>query len=152
MMRRPLARALVSLVAALLALAVEGRPQAAARDAGGYRVIVNPKNPIREVDRAFLARAFLRRTRQWDDDVPIRPVDLPADSRARRRFSEEILGRSVTAVRGYWQQAIFSGRDVPPPELASDEAVVAYVARYAGAVGYVSSDTDLTGVKAIGVR
>jgi len=49
----------------------------------------------------------------------------------------------VEAVRRYWQQCIFSGRSVPPPELDSDEAIVRYVAKYRGAVGYVSADAKL---------
>ncbi len=68
----------------------------------------------------------------------IRPADLVPGSPARRKFTEEILKRSVEAVRGYWQQRIFSGRDVPPPEVETDEEVVKYVLKYTGAVGYVS--------------
>ena len=61
----------------------------------------------------------------------------------RRIFSERVLKRSVAAVRNYWQQRIFSGRDVPPPEVEGDEAVVAYVAEHPGAVGYVSLGAKL---------
>jgi hypothetical protein len=53
------------------------------------------------------------------------------------------LKRTVAAVRSYWQQRIFSGRDVPPPELDSDASVIAYVERTPGAVGYVSGDAKL---------
>jgi hypothetical protein len=70
----------------------------------------------------------------------------------RKRFSEAVLKRSVGAVRSYWQQRIFSGRDVPPPEVDSDEAVMAYVARYPGAIGYVSGTTKLVGVKELALR
>ena len=47
---------------------------------------------------------------------PIRPVDLRPNAATRRLFSERMLRRSVAAVRSYWQQRIFSGRGVPPPE------------------------------------
>jgi hypothetical protein len=58
----------------------------------------------------------------------------------------------VGAVRSYWQQRIFSGRDVPPPELDSDEAVVAFVARSPGGIGYVSAATKLSGVRELALR
>jgi len=58
------------------------------------------------------------------------PVDLRSDSSVRRKFSESVLKRSVAAIRSYWQQRIFSGREVPPPELDSDAAVLRYVAKY----------------------
>ena len=82
----------------------------------------------------------------------IRPVDLRVDSALRRVFSERVLKRPILAVKNYWQQRIFSGRDVPPPELATEEAVIEYVGRNRGAVGYVSSTAKLTGVKVVPIR
>jgi hypothetical protein len=59
----------------------------------------------------------------------------------------------VGAVRAFWQQQIFSGRDVPPPELASDKEVMEFVKQHAGAVGYMSPTTPLgAGVKSIQVE
>jgi hypothetical protein len=55
-------------------------------------------------------------------------------------------------VRAYWQQRIFSGRDVPPPELDSDQQVVDYVMKYPGAIGYVSGAADLKGARAVQIR
>jgi hypothetical protein len=82
----------------------------------------------------------------------IRPVDLAANSVVRRKFTEDVLNRSVEAVKGYWQQRIFSGRDVPPPELDTDEDVIAYVLKYEGAIGYVSGSASLRGTKVLAVR
>jgi ABC-type phosphate transport system substrate-binding protein len=117
-----------------------------------YLVIVNPNKPLPSVDRQFLADAFLKKATTWSNGEGIRPVDLPPGSPVRRQFTDEILHRSISEVKGYWQQRIFSGRDVPPPELDSDEAVVAYVLRYDGAVGYVSGDAALNGAKTVLVR
>jgi ABC-type phosphate transport system substrate-binding protein len=117
----------------------------------GYVVIVHPKIQVTKVDRKFLAEVFLQRTTRWSDDTPIRPVDLGPASAARGRFSQEILSRSVASMRNYWQQRIFSGQGLPPPELADDETVVGYVASHPGAIGYVASGTRLGGVRAVDV-
>jgi hypothetical protein len=117
-----------------------------------YRVIVNANNPHTWIDRRFLSQAMLKKVTHWDHGEPIRPVDLGADSPTRRRFSSDVHNRSVAAVRNYWQQIIFSGRGVPPPELESDEAVVRFVARHPGAVGYVSGAADVAVVKVLQVR
>ena len=85
-------------------------------------------------------------------DDPRDAVDLRVDNASRRQFSEEVLKRSVGAVRSYWQQRIFSGRDVPPPELESDEAVIAFVAKNPAAVGYVSGTAKLAGVRELAIR
>jgi ABC-type phosphate transport system substrate-binding protein len=117
-----------------------------------YLIVVNGKNPMSEVGRKFLGEAFLKKTTRWEGGELIRPADQDAESAVRRRFTEHVLKRSVTAVRSYWQQMIFAGRDVPPPELAGDRQVLDYVKRHAGAVGYVSATADTAGTKVLAVR
>jgi hypothetical protein len=82
----------------------------ASAEAPPFRVIVHPDNPQTSAGRDFVADAFLRKTTDWPDGHGIRPVDLPASSPTRSRFSEAVLKRSVAAVKHYWQQIIFSGR------------------------------------------
>jgi ABC-type phosphate transport system substrate-binding protein len=113
---------------------------------------VHPDNPQASAPRDLVADAFLRKTTDWPDGQGIRPVDLPASSATRARFSETVLKRSVAAVKHYWQQIIFSGRGVPPPELESDAAVIGYVLQHRGAIGYVSGSADLGKAKVLVVR
>src|ERR1043166_3514197 len=91
-----------------------------------FQVIVNASNPVVSVNWQFLADAFLKRITRWPDDKMIEPVDLSPESEARRKFSEGILKRSVYLIKNYWQQNIFSGHDVPPPELGTDAKVVEF--------------------------
>lgn len=125
---------------------------AAASWSSGFVVIVHPKSPVTRVERKFLAEVFFRRATRWSDDTPIRPVDLVPDSPARMRFSQAVLARSVASVRSYWQQRIFSGQGLPPPEMADDGAVVDYVASHSGAIGYVAAGTSLNGTRAVEVE
>jgi ABC-type phosphate transport system substrate-binding protein len=141
---------LLAFVATWLALA--GEPAPSAEGGQPFVVIVDPENPATAVDRKFLADAFLKKTTRWAHGPRIRPVDLTSDSPVRRQFSQSVIGRSVAAVRSFWQQQVFSGRDVPPPELDSDEAVVRYVLDNAGAVGYVSAGAQLRGARAVAVK
>ena len=137
----------VFILIGLAAAAVAAEPPRSA-----YVVIVHPANRVSRIDRKFLAEAFLRRATRWPDDTPIHPVDLGPDARARIRFSEDVLSRSVASVRSYWQQRIFSGQGLPPPELADDESVVAYVLGHPGAVGYVAAGTALNGATVLEVN
>jgi ABC-type phosphate transport system substrate-binding protein len=108
-----------------------------------YQVIVNPRNPSAALDRKFLEEAFLKRITIWPDGEGIRPADLAPESPVRRAFTHDVLNRSVEAVKGYWQQRIFSGRDVPPPEFAHDDDVVQYVLKHEGGIGYVAGDANV---------
>ena len=141
---------LVALLALLLASHVVLAEPAAPPPA--FVVIVHPRNPHQALDRSFVADAFLKKTTRWPGGDVIKPVDLPPDAAARERFSRDIVKRSVPAVKSYWQQIIFSGRDVPPPELASDELVVQYVLKHETAIGYVSGNTRLDGARTVTVR
>lgn len=145
-------RGLWLLAGGLGAAATRVRLARAEGPARPFRIVVNPGNQVSSLDRRFLSQAFLKKITSWDGGDPIRPVDLPANAEARRHFSEAIHGRSVSAVKSYWQQMIFSGRGVPPPELEGDEAVIRHVTRHPGGIGYVSPSADLQGAKVIQLR
>jgi ABC-type phosphate transport system substrate-binding protein len=114
-----------------------------------YRIVVHPQNPLVTIDRELAAQTFLKKVVTWGHGGVVRPVDLRPDSPIRRKFSEDVLGRSIAAVRSYWLQIIFAGRGVPPPELKSDDEVISYVLKEPGAIGYVSSRADLHGARVI---
>jgi ABC-type phosphate transport system substrate-binding protein len=135
-------------LAMIVIVALAGCADAVA-ESGGVRVIVNAKNPATTLSKQFVADAFLKKRTRWRGDDAIQPVDLGQKHSVRARFSRSILERDVAAVRRYWAQLVFSGRGVPPPEVADEDAVIAYVAKNAGAIGYVSASTTLTGVKAV---
>lgn len=143
-----------AVVFAVLWLVALGDPLARADTRSGqeFLVIVHPTNPASELTVEFLAEAFLKKTTRWGHGETIRPVDHPPSSAVRRRFSQSVLKRSVAAVRSYWQQRIFAGRDVPPPELESDEAVLRYVAKYPGAIGYLAPNTKVVEAKILPLR
>ena len=129
-----------------------GRGTARADAGPEFRVVVHPENPASELNREFVTDAFLKRTTRWADGEALRPVDQRSTSAVRQKFSDSVLRRSVAAVKNYWQQRIFSGRDLPPPELDSDESVINYVVNHRGALGYVSGSAKLDKAKAVVLR
>jgi ABC-type phosphate transport system substrate-binding protein len=137
---------LLAVTSMLLGLGLRADPSAS------FIVIAHPNTQSGDVSRKFLSEAFLKKTTRWEDGSALRPVDQGMESEVRRKFSEDVLKRSIAAVRSYWQQLIFAGRDVPPPELTGDAEVVSYVLKYAGAVGYVAPSTKLNGAKVISIR
>ncbi|HMJ11068.1 MAG TPA: hypothetical protein VK524_06650 [Polyangiaceae bacterium] len=147
---RAFAVTLLGLLLALIALAA--RVQAQEAPPLAYRVVVHPANRLSAVDRKFLEDAFLKKVTRWPHQSVIRPADLSARAPVRRRFSREVLDRSVAAVKAYWQQRIFAGRDVPPPEFDSDGKVIEFVLKHEGAIGYVSGTTSLRGARVVTVN
>lgn len=147
---RRLARPLTpALGVALLVAALAGVPGSA--QTTDFRVIAHPDASVDRIDAGTLSRIFLKKTERWEDGSRIFPVDQVESSPVREAFSREVHGRSVAAIKAYWQQRIFSGREVPPPEKVSDRDVVEFVRATPGAVGYVASGTPIQGVETVEV-
>lgn len=140
-------RVLLALFLALGASAV----RIGAQDASSYKVIVNASNPMTQISRLKVGEIFLKKMSRWPDGHPVMPVEPFGKSPVRQRFTLEIYGKQVIAISAYWQQMIFGGKGVPPPEKSNDADVVAFVRDTPGGVGYVSSGTDVSGVKVIAV-
>jgi ABC-type phosphate transport system substrate-binding protein len=126
--------------AGLLALLAAPATRAHAQ---GYVVVVNAAGPSTlakdEVSKAFLKKGGA-----------LVAVDQSKGAKVRDAFSKDVLGRPATAVATHWQQQIFAGKDVPPPEKGSDADVLAFVKGNPKAIGYVSAGTELgAGVKAV---
>jgi ABC-type phosphate transport system substrate-binding protein len=115
-------------------------------------VVVHAGNPTPALSRDQVARLFLRKVSRWPSGAPSLPVDLRADAPARAAFTKQVLAKSITSVKAYWQERIFSGRDVPPPEQPTEADAVAFVRANPGAVAYVSPAVELpAGVRALTV-
>jgi ABC-type phosphate transport system substrate-binding protein len=135
-------------LALLASLALAAASPAAAED---FKVVVNRDNPVSELSAREVSRLFLKKSLRWPEGRPVQPVE-PAAQVLQERFALAIHLKSLNAVKAYWNQVIFSGRDVPPLEKAGDAEVLAFVRSEPGAVGYVSPGADTTGVKVVYVR
>jgi ABC-type phosphate transport system substrate-binding protein len=149
-MKRPgILLRLLPLILAWLALA---SASIASEDDRGYKVIVHPDNPVTSIERERLREVFLKKATEWDSGAPIRPIDLPTRSPVRERFTQDVLRKTPAQLRNYWNQQIFSGKGVPPPEAETTAGVIAYVRANPGAIGYLPTNVDAGPVKVVKVR
>lgn len=117
-----------------------------------YKVIVNAANTQTTISKSELSNYLLKKRTKWPDGTKVVPVDLSSKSKIRAEFTKAIHKKSVSQVRAYWQQSVFSGKATPPREMASDAAVLAFVKKYKGAIGYVSAKANTAGLKEITVK
>ncbi len=138
------------ITALLISLAaVHSVSRAQSGSAQSFRVIVHADNPLTTLTRAEISDFLLKKTSRWPDGEPVKPVDQPGSASVREAVSMAIHGRTVDRIKNYWQRKIFSGRDVPPPEVADDVAVIAFVQSNVGAIGYIGESVDANGVKTL---
>jgi ABC-type phosphate transport system substrate-binding protein len=134
-------------IAAALLLAVAGSAPAEE----GFKVLVHRTNPTTSVTRAQLGQMFLKKVTRWPSGAVVTPVE-PADEALKARFYARVTGKSAGALKAYWKQLIFSGRDVPPLERQGDKAVVEFVRGNTGAIGFVAAGTPTGDAKVISVK
>lgn len=116
-----------------------------ATEQAAFKIIVNNASDVTSMRKEEVANIFLKKVSKWKNGHKIFPVDQVDSSPLRESFSKQIPGKSVTAIKSYWQQQIYSGREVPPPEVANDNAVIIYVQGNVDAIGYVSANAITTG-------
>ena len=149
----PLRLRTVSALRLLLAAAVVPSAAAAAhaQTLAPYVVVVNHANPVGTLSREDVARLFLRKQPVWPTGKQVMPVDYRDESALRRAFASGVLKKDIPALKGYWQQMIFTGRGVPPVDKSKESDVLAYVAENPSAIGYVSTAaaTSRQGVKVV---
>ncbi len=139
----------LALLSALFLVVIASAPLWAQRDS--VRIVVNSANPVSSMSRVKIAQFFLKKTTNWEHGPEVVPVDQVDTAPVRAGFSEDVLRKSISEVKAYWEQQIFSGRKVPPVKVPSDDRVIEYVRSRPGAIGYVSGSASTEGVKVVTV-
>lgn len=113
-------------------------------NADGNQVIIvaHPAVAIDKINETDLSRIYLLRQTFWADGSPIVALNREANSPTRDLFTSQVLKQTAVALASHWQQMHFKGK-TPPLVQESDQAVLVFVQKVPGAIGYVSSETPV---------
>ena len=118
--------------------------------AGNVRIIANPSVRAEAISASDIKSVFLKERNSLRDGTHVEPV-LSKGGPAHEAFLKDYLGKNDDALQTYYRSLVYTGKGSMPKALASDEQVVAYVAKTRGAIGYVSSTVLVDGVKTLAV-
>ena len=110
-------------------------------------VIINPSN-INTVDTDTIKKIYLGKSKSFSNGDKVNPVDQDGTSVADE-FNDKVVGKSSSQLNAYWSKLIFTGKGTPPEKLASDQAVIDFVAANNDAIGYIDSSKVSDKVKVI---
>ena len=99
--------------------------------AGDLWIIAHPDITL---SRADIKEVYLGE-KQFGGSIKLHPVDNPASQQA---FLSTVLGMTAARYRSSWLRKSFRDALNPPAELSGDAAVLDFVQRTPGAVGYVT--------------
>lgn len=119
-----------------------------AASAQGVKVIANSSVQAGSVSAGDLKSVYLEEKSSLPGGGHVEPV-LAKGGPAHEAFLKQVLGRTDSDMQLYYRSLVFTGRGSIPKTLDSDEAVVAYVAKTRGAIGYVSTSTNADGVRTL---
>jgi ABC-type phosphate transport system substrate-binding protein len=106
------------------------------------KLIAHPTR-VAELTEGEVRAIYLKQKLFWNDGRPIVPINREAGSAAREAFSRRIFGQDSRRLATYWNQRYFEAGEFPPATLASEEAVLRFVAGNENAIGYVTLE-DVT--------
>jgi len=124
---------LASLIGLALGLATVAAPARAE-----VYLVVHAASPIQSLTRKEAIDLFTGRTRAFPNGDFAELFDLPRDSRQRALFYRTLTGMSLAQINSYWSRLMFSGQNMPPQPLATEQAVIETLRRNPGALGYLT--------------
>ena len=117
---------------------------------GDVKIIANPSIKAEGISASELKSVFLKERNSLRDGTRVEPV-LLKEGPAHEAFLKDYLGKTDEALQTSYSTLVFTGKGLMPKTLHSDDDVVAYVAKTRGAIGYVSSNVAMDGVKTLAV-
>ncbi len=131
-------------VAVLIALLL---PRSA--EAEELLIIANPSvNSVAPMPLNQIAAIYLLQTTVWPDGRHIVPVNREATSDIRAQFTAGVLKQDTASLVTYWNEMHFLGKQ-PPVVQESEEAMLAFIQKVPGSVGYIAASTQPINVKVL---
>ncbi len=100
-------------------------------------IVANDSTEV-TIDRVKLRDIYLKKILMDANGTALIPVNLPPEHPLRRSFTETLFNKSAQQLQDYWNQRYFHGI-TPPYVLHSQAAVVQFVVRTPGAIGYIAA-------------
>lgn len=123
---------------------------AAGARASDVKVIANTSVKASEISVDELKAIFLVVHTSFNGSAVV-PV-LARSGPAHDAFLREYLGKTDTALATYFRGLVFAGKASAPRTYDSDAAIIAYIAKTKGAIGYVGTNAFAPGTKTLEVK
>jgi len=111
-------------------------------------VIVHPENAS-SFDKRTLKKIFLGKSKSFDNGRVAILLSPSQEDPIREDFNKKVLNKSSNQVNAYWSKMIFTGKGVPPQEMASASEIISAIAANKDAISYIDSTAVTSAVKVV---
>jgi hypothetical protein len=112
-------------------------------------VIASANSGAKVLDAKIAKKLFLGKLKSIPGMNAVTLVGQVDTSPTKAEFTQMVAKKGLDKYKAYWSKMIFSGKAVPPKELANDAEVKAYVASHNDAVGYINTNAVDDSVKVL---
>lgn len=113
--------------------------------------IVNPQGADASISADSVKAVLLGNKTKWEAGGLIKLAVLTAGP-VHDKVIQDNTQRSADQFDKYWKKLVFTGKGFMPMQAADEAALVDYVAKTPGALGYVSASAVTASVKVIPVK
>lgn len=108
----------------------------------GDRVVLIGHASMRKLDLVTVQRIYTGKVVELDGN-PVIPVNAPPTQVSRQHFLNDYLQQDEEKFVAYWTVRRYVGKGTPPREIGDTSALIAYIQKTPGAIGYVD-DSEVT--------
>jgi ABC-type phosphate transport system substrate-binding protein len=112
-------------------------------------IVMNPKSAVSTMTADQVSAIFLGKNAALPSGGAAAAVDLPDGAPAKEYFYSKVAGKSSAQVKAAWARLVFSGKGVPPKEIATSADVKKFVASNPDAIGYIEKSALDSTVKVV---
>jgi ABC-type phosphate transport system substrate-binding protein len=113
-------------------------------------IIANENVRAEEIDKRELQKMFLGRSSEFGGQRVVLATLRGGSS--HKNFMASYLQMTPHQFTNHWRKIVFSGTGKEPTSFESEAELVAFISKTPGAIGYISSSTAHSGVKALSVN
>ncbi|MBA5639377.1 hypothetical protein H3H37_20140 [Duganella sp. LX20W] len=106
-------------------------------------VVVNPNAAETSLTKEQVAQYFLGKAEAFA------PIDQPESATIRSEFYQKVANKDLAQTRALWAKLVFTGKAMPPKEVASNADVKKAVLANPKAIGYIDKSAVDATVKVI---
>ncbi len=102
-------------------------------------IIANTSISENEISKNDLKDMFLGIKLKWSDSKDVKLIVLKG-TETHEAFLKNYIKKRPYQFKNYWKQMLFTGKSVLPKSTESEDAVLEYVEKTEGAIGYISAE------------
>ncbi len=91
---------------------------------------------------------YLLKTTVWPDGSHVVPVNREVTSELRAQFTTSVMRQDMASLAAYWNEMHFMGKQ-PPVVQESERAMLAFIQKVPGSIGYINASTQPINVKVL---